>query len=179
MFLENNCILITNKFHGEHNLYYDINNDIFLQKRVKTPSGVYILTVLAMAATRSLKYRPIEGNYIFLLLLSVSLGILSVYSIRTIEKFFNSSESFKKVELSESEIDECVKNGKKLLSNQLKFLVVICIFLLFICISFYFNRTWLYFLGIAVASMLATILAVFSNYVNKNRAFLIIEKNRY
>lgn len=178
MLLENNYILITNKFHGENNLYYDLTKNHFFKSQQKIPSGVYILTVLAMAATRSLKYQSVDGNFLLLLLAAIASGILLGCIIQLINKFFKSSQSLKILELSTSEIEECVKNGKKLLSNQLKFLAAACVFLVFICVSFYFNRTWMYFVGITVSSMLVTILFVFINYFNKTKTFSIIEKNR-
>lgn len=175
MFLEKNNILVTNKFRGESHLYFDISKNSFVRGEPETPSGVYILTVLPMIAARSLKYRPIEGNFMLLTLAAVTLGILSGYIAHSISIYFVKSQSFELIKLSKDEIEEYVDKGKKLQSTQLIFCAILCLLLGYICLAFYFNRTWKYFLGVTISSMLVTILFVFTNYFNKVKVFSIIE----
>lgn len=176
MLLKKNYVLISNKFRGENHLYFNLSEKYFFERKEKIPTGAYVLSVLAMVMTSSLEGKFIHGNFFFLLFLAVFLGILLGSIIQIIDNYYKSQAPFERVELSVSEVEESLSYGKVLLTNQIRFLIVVCLGLLFVSISFYSNRTWMYFLGITIASMVATIIVNLIDYFNRNIGISSLEE---
>ena len=170
-------ILIKNNYLGKESLYFDLTSGLFIKREEKTPAGMYVLTVLLMVMSRSIKNERINGNFFFFLATGVCIGVGIGYIFQVIDQYFKScSGNFKEIENDRKYLIKYLKVGQLLLSNQIKIISVVSILCPIAYITFYFKQTLLNFFLVILMTFAVVALLNFSSPFKKKKVFQEISR---
>lgn len=165
-------ILIKNKYKNDCALYFDLSKNIFVERSESSSGAIYILSVFAMVATRSIEDNALTAPFLYLVIIAVAIGSLLGFLFQIIDQYFKrSSKSFRTIDNSADNLTDYLSEGKTLLTNQMKFIGAMFVLTIIICISLYSNRTVISFLGVVIGTFLIVSLLNFASPLKKRKIF--------